>query len=79
VGEIEREVYNEGLAHLAPDGSGIRYFSYLNGQKQQPGAISTCCEGQGSRCECRHGIATYTVCTQKISPPPPPPPPLPHY
>ena len=47
--EIEREVFNEGLAHLAPDGSGIRYFSYLNGQKQEPGAISTCCEGQGTR------------------------------
>ena len=49
VAEIEREVYNEGLAHLAPDGSGIRYFSFLNGVKQEPAAISTCCEGQGTR------------------------------
>ena len=49
VGEIEREVFNEGLAHLAPDGSGMRYFSFLNGEKQAPGAISTCCEGQGTR------------------------------
>ena len=47
--EIEREVFNEGLAHLAPDGSGIRYFSYLNGAKQAPGAQATCCEGQGTR------------------------------
>ena len=49
VDEIEREVFNEGLAHLAPDGSGIRYFSFLNGLKQPPANISTCCEGQGTR------------------------------
>ena len=49
VDEIEREVFNEGLAHLAPDGSGIRYFSFLNGLKQAPANISTCCEGQGTR------------------------------
>ena len=47
--EMEREVYNEGLSHLAPDGSGIRYFSFLNGVKSAPQAISTCCEGQGTR------------------------------
>lgn len=39
VTEIERELYNEGLAHLAPDGSGIRYFSFLNGVKEAPAAI----------------------------------------
>lgn len=49
VAEIEREVFNEGLAHIAPDGSGIRYFSFLNGMKSKPQAISTCCEGQGTR------------------------------
>jgi DUF1680 family protein len=47
--EIERELFNEGLAHQGVNGSGIRYFSNLNGQKELPGTIGTCCEGQGSR------------------------------
>lgn len=47
--EIEREVYNEALTHQAPNGSGIRYFSNLNGIKETPGTIGTCCEGQGTR------------------------------
>lgn len=51
--EIERELYNEGLAHQGPvvNGvtTGIRYFSNLNGVKENPGTIGTCCEGQGTR------------------------------
>jgi hypothetical protein len=51
--EIEREVYNEGLAHQGPIvngiSTGIRYFSNLNGVKESPGTIGTCCEGQGTR------------------------------
>ena len=51
--EIEREVYNEALAHQGPVvngvSTGIRYFSNLNGVKELPGTIGTCCEGQGTR------------------------------
>ena len=47
--EIEREVYNEALTHQSPNGTGIRYFSNLNGIKETPGTIGTCCEGQGTR------------------------------
>lgn len=51
--EMEREIYNEGLAHQGPVvngvASGIRYFSNLNGVKEMPGTIGTCCEGQGTR------------------------------
>ena len=51
--EMEREVYNEGLAHQGPIvngvSSGIRYFSNLNGVKENPQTIGTCCEGQGTR------------------------------
>lgn len=47
--EMERELFNEGLAHQGVNGSGIRYFSNLNGQKELPGTEGTCCEGQGSR------------------------------
>lgn len=49
VGEIERELYNEALGHQGANGDGIRYFSNLNGVKENPAAIGTCCEGQGTR------------------------------
>lgn len=49
VSEIEREVYNEGLGHQGKGGVGIRYFSNLNGVKEGPSHIGTCCEGQGTR------------------------------
>jgi len=49
VGEIEREVYNEALTHQGPNGTGIRYFSNLNGLKEAPDRKGTCCEGQGTR------------------------------
>jgi hypothetical protein len=47
--EMEREVYNEGLAHQGAGGQGIRYFSNLNGVKEDAQHIGTCCEGQGTR------------------------------
>jgi hypothetical protein len=51
--EMEREVYNEGLAHQGPivngTSTGIRYFSNLNGVKETPYTMGTCCEGQGTR------------------------------
>lgn len=46
--EIEKSIYNVHLAQQA--GSvGIRYHTNLNGKKELPSAINTCCEGQGSR------------------------------
>ena len=47
--EMEREVYNEGLGHQGKGGGGIRYFSNLNGVKEEATHIGTCCEGQGTR------------------------------
>eukprot|EP01116_Phalansterium_solitarium_P006662 TRINITY_DN19003_c0_g1_i1.p1 TRINITY_DN19003_c0_g1~~TRINITY_DN19003_c0_g1_i1.p1 ORF type:complete len:776 (-),score=231.31 TRINITY_DN19003_c0_g1_i1:217-2544(-) len=49
VAEIEKEIYNVGLANIAPGGAGVRYFTNLNKQKQTPTFKSTCCEGQGTR------------------------------
>jgi hypothetical protein len=49
VGEIEREMFNEGLGHQGANGVGIRYFSNMNGVKEIPSHIGTCCEGQGTR------------------------------
>merc|ERR1711920_1201576 len=34
VGEMEKELYNEGLTHQDVEGKGIRYFSMLNGLKE---------------------------------------------
>jgi hypothetical protein len=47
--EMEREVYNEGLTHQGKGGEGIRYFSNLDGVKEDATHIGTCCEGQGTR------------------------------
>jgi len=46
---MEREVYNEGLGHQGAGGEGIRYFSNLDGTKEDATHIGTCCEGQGTR------------------------------
>ena len=46
--EIEKSIYNVLVANQA--GSvGIRYHANLNGKKELPTAINTCCEGQGTR------------------------------
>jgi hypothetical protein len=47
--EMEREVYNEGLGHQGKNGEGIRYFSNMDGVKEDATHIGTCCEGQGTR------------------------------
>lgn len=47
--EMEREVYNEGLGHQGKNGEGIRYFSNMDGVKENAQHIGTCCEGQGTR------------------------------
>lgn len=49
VAEIEKEMFNEGPAHQGANGTGIRYYSNLNGVKMNPDAVATCCEGQGTR------------------------------
>jgi DUF1680 family protein len=48
VAEIEKSIYNVGIANQ--DGTrGIRYFTYLLGQKDKSTRQNTCCEGQGTR------------------------------
>jgi hypothetical protein len=48
VAEIEKSIYNVGLANQ--DGSkGIRYHANLVGHKDASAAKNTCCEGQGTR------------------------------
>ena len=49
VAEMERSIYNVGLAAQVADGSRIRYFARLHGYKQPGYNIGTCCEGQGTR------------------------------
>ncbi|MHB1767964.1 MAG: beta-L-arabinofuranosidase domain-containing protein, partial [Phycisphaerae bacterium] len=46
--EIEKSIYNIHIANQA-DSVGIRYHANLNGKKELPTAINTCCEGQGTR------------------------------
>ena len=49
VSEMERSIYNVGLAAQVKDGTRIRYFARLHGYKQPGYNIGTCCEGQGTR------------------------------
>ena len=55
VTEVERSIYNVGVAAQGIDlngtrGGGIRYFAVMHGTKAAPdGAQATCCQGQGSR------------------------------
>ena len=48
VGEIEKAIYNAGLANQA-GAKGIRYHANLVGRKDAWAANNTCCEGQGTR------------------------------
>ncbi len=48
VTEIEKSIYNNALANQGGS-KGIRYHSVLAGKKDNPTAINTCCEGQGTR------------------------------
>ena len=48
VGEIEKSIYNAGLANQA-GATGIRYHANLVGHKEGGTANNTCCEGQGTR------------------------------
>ncbi len=47
VNEIERSIYNIGIANQNSDRS-IRYFAHLEGEKD-PGGLVTCCCGVGTR------------------------------
>ena len=46
--EIEKSIYNVGLANLA-GGEGFRYHALLTHRKEEPTHKNTCCEGQGTR------------------------------
>ncbi len=46
--EIEKSIYNAGLASLAGP-NGFRYHQVLVHYKDKPTQINTCCEGQGTR------------------------------
>jgi len=48
VGEIEKSIYNAGLANQV-GAKGIRYHANLVGRKEAGTALNTCCEGQGTR------------------------------
>ena len=48
VAEIEKSIYNVGLANQMGS-QGIRYHANLVGKKDSGGAINSCCEGQGTR------------------------------
>ena len=48
VAEIEKSIYNNGLANQAGN-KGIRYLSHLAGHKDAATSHNTCCEGQGTR------------------------------
>ncbi|MCW3061651.1 MAG: putative glycosyl hydrolase [Capsulimonas sp.] len=48
VAEIEKSIYNNGLANQAGS-KGIRYLSHLTGHKDTVTSHNTCCEGQGTR------------------------------
>ena len=58
VAEMERSIFNNGLAALSapggsggqgPNGTGIRYFQNQHKVKQYPSMHASCCEGQGTR------------------------------
>eukprot|EP01051_Picozoa_sp_SAG22_P012087 SAG22_NODE_1227_length_5094_cov_5.898298_1_plen_432_part_00 len=49
VAEMERSIFNVGVAAQVQDGTRIRYFARLHGYKQPGYNIGTCCEGQGTR------------------------------
>ena len=57
VGEMERAIFNVGLAAMGyagsggegPTGNGIRYFANQHKVKQFPSMHASCCEGQGTR------------------------------
>jgi DUF1680 family protein len=48
VAEIEKSIYNIGIANQDPNGN-IRYHARLVGKKENGGCSGSCCEGQGTR------------------------------
>jgi hypothetical protein len=48
VAEIEKSIYNVGLADLVGS-PGFRYHTLLTHHKEKPTAHNSCCEGQGTR------------------------------
>jgi DUF1680 family protein len=48
VAEIEKSIYNVGIANQESNGH-IRYHAHLLGHKENGGNVNTCCEGQAAR------------------------------
>jgi DUF1680 family protein len=48
VAEIEKSIYNIGIANQDPEGN-IRYHAHLLGTKANGSCMGSCCEGQGTR------------------------------
>jgi len=49
VAEIESVLINVALAGQGANGTGVRYFARLHGEKDRVKAEATCCEGQSAR------------------------------
>ena len=49
VAEIEKSIYNVGIANQDRDNGNIRYHARLVGKKENGGCGGSCCEGQGTR------------------------------
>jgi DUF1680 family protein len=49
VSEIEKSIYNVGIANQDRNNGNIRYFARLLGKKDGGGCVGNCCEGQGTR------------------------------
>jgi DUF1680 family protein len=48
VAEIEKSIYNIGIANQDPDGN-VRYHARLVDKKEKGECLGSCCEGQGTR------------------------------
>jgi DUF1680 family protein len=49
VAEIEKSIYNIGIANQDADNGNIRYHAWLIDKKEPGGRGGSCCEGQGTR------------------------------
>jgi DUF1680 family protein len=69
--EIEKSLFNVAIANQA-GARGIRYFAYLEGQKQEPGSVHCCC-GVGTRIygslpEFIYSIGKHTIAVNLYTP-----------
>lgn len=64
VNEMERSIYNIGIANQDGDRS-IRYFAHLEGEKD-PGGLVTCCCGVGTRLYGKLPEYLYSIADDKL-------------